>query len=148
MSADVSGVSLKISWQKAVFLVIQNYALLFLSWTVFRKNSNCQNFCWMVRTQPIAFLKLFLLYLCNCVIKVLNKPKIIHTMYKYLLSWKAKWSWTNHSEFECAIMSLSSQKNALSLLLICKFKKGILFHSGFVFETLSFAESYNCFQSL
>ena len=36
MSADVSGVSLKISWQKVVFLVIQNYALLFLSWTTFR----------------------------------------------------------------------------------------------------------------
>ena len=45
-------------------------------------------------------------------------------MYKYLLSWKAKWSWTNHSEFEWAIISLSSQKNALSLLLICRFKKG------------------------
>ena len=81
----------------------------------------------MVRTQPIAFLKLFLLYLCNCVIKVLNKPKIIHTMYKYLLSWKAKWSWTNHSEFECAIMSLSSQKNALSLLLIWNLKKAFFF---------------------
>ena len=37
LSADVSGVSLKISWQKVVFLVIQNYALLFLSWTAFSK---------------------------------------------------------------------------------------------------------------
>ena len=35
LSADVIGVSLKISWQKVDFLVIQKYALLFLSWTTF-----------------------------------------------------------------------------------------------------------------
>ena len=49
MSADVSGLSLKISWKKVVFLVIQNYALLFLSWTSFRtifSHSRSEQFWW------------------------------------------------------------------------------------------------------
>ena len=29
------------------------------------KNSNLRNFCWMIRTQPISLLKLFLLYLMS-----------------------------------------------------------------------------------
>ena len=29
-----------------------------------QKNSNSWNFCWMIRTQPIPLLKLFLLYIC------------------------------------------------------------------------------------
>ena len=28
-----------------------------------QKNSNFRNFCWMIRTQPISLLKLFLLYM-------------------------------------------------------------------------------------
>ena len=35
LSADFQANSTDISWQKAAFLVIQNYALLFLSWMAF-----------------------------------------------------------------------------------------------------------------
>ena len=37
LSADFQANPTDISWQQVVFLVIQNYALLFLSWTAFTK---------------------------------------------------------------------------------------------------------------
>ena len=36
LSADLQANPSDISWQKVAFLVIQNHALLFLFWTVFR----------------------------------------------------------------------------------------------------------------
>ena len=38
--------------------------MFFLLFTL--KNSNFRKFCWVIRTQPISVLKLFLLYHTNC----------------------------------------------------------------------------------
>ena len=58
------------------------------------KNSNFRNFCWMIRTQPISLLKLFLLYIPS--IKVRFFEKYIWKVFFFGLE-KAKYFFWNKS---------------------------------------------------
>ena len=57
------------------------------------KNSNFQNFCWLIRMQPISLLKLFLLLL-GLVINVTSKANWTTSIWKSLV-WKLVNGWNS-----------------------------------------------------